>query len=225
MELKYELNPKILIINKMKNMELFESFESFDFVNDVANPGKTMFLPKDINDKNYIEYLKIKNGGYYFNNAIHVYGFSDSIKHHDLYYINKLIKSSFEDMSEGYFFGEDLFGNLFGFHEGKIIFFDIETAEIEVIADSFLIWADLVLSEVDYYCAPTLIDQITIENVKSLSRGYRISAILPFVLGGEYKLENLVLKNFEENISFNASIAKQIKNKPDGEQYVLKIKT
>jgi hypothetical protein len=51
-----------------------------------------------------------------------------------------------------------------------------------------------------------------------------MGATLPFVLGGAYSIENLRLKHYKENLYFNASIASQISDLPDGTPIVLDIK-
>jgi hypothetical protein len=50
----------------------------------------------------------------------------------------------------------------------------------------------------------------------------RLLPKLPFVLGGEYNLDNLYLANSVEGMRFRGSIARQIQNIPDGNKVVLK---
>lgn len=203
-------------------MKAFINYESIDFIPSSWQENKSS-LPKNIFDKEYINFLRKKNGGYYFNNGIHIYGNSPQYSYHDLDYMNNLVKGEYGNLAKGFFFGEDVFGNLFGFLNNNVISLDIESADIKVISDNFSNWMQLVLDDLDFFTAFSITEQLSLNMIKFLAKGNRLSPKIPFVLGGEYEGGNLVLKNFEENIKFNASIAKQIYNTPDGGKFNITI--
>jgi hypothetical protein len=169
----------------------------------------------------YHNFISLYNGGYFYSNSLHLYGISPSYPHHDLNQMNALISREFGDLaSRLFFFGEDLFGNQFGFASGGIIFFNIESAERKPVASDFQDWLDQLGKELDYYTGESLV----LNNSSfQLAWGKRLTPKVPFVLGGDYHKDNLILKDYFENISFNASIARQIHGLPDGTKYKFKM--
>lgn len=169
------------------------------------------------NDEDYLKFLYENNGGYYYNNSIHIFGFTANSKFHDIVYMNIFLKNEYQTLFSGICFAEDIFGNLFSFTEEGIILFEIETGNIEVVSKNFAEWCDIIVEESDYYGGTNLLEELDDKNlVLSLSKGYRLAPKMPFILQGEYDTSNLVLKTFEENITFNSNLAKQIASVPDG---------
>ncbi|WP_431166931.1 hypothetical protein [Tenacibaculum halocynthiae] len=70
----------------------------------------------------------------------------------------------------------------------------------------------------------TLAIELSKEDNKLLTEGKRLSAKQPFIIGGEYNLNNFYLKDFKKNIYYNSSIAKQVYNVPDGAKIKIVIK-
>jgi hypothetical protein len=99
----------------------------------------------------------------------------------------------------------------------------IDAAEYKFVADSFEDWVNIVMDDPDYYLGYTFVQNADFQTIKKLGEGYRMGATMPFVLGGEYNMENLRLKNYKENLKFNASIAHQISDVPDGTPIQFKI--
>ena len=121
-------------------------------------------------------------------------------------------------------FGQDIFGNLFAFrNSGKVVFLNIETAEIEEIASDFKDWLEVFLCDVNYFTGVELIKDLNEVEAEELARGYRLCPKVPFVMGGSYQKENLYLKFSDKNINYNASIARQLVGLKDGQKVELKI--
>ena len=207
----------------MKEMvkKLIEN-KSFAFMDPLSIKNRYDAIEK-ITDKEYSLFLKENNGGYFFKNAIHIYGTSENYLYHDILFINRLIHDLYGKLALGFFFAEDVFGNLFGFIDKNIIYFNIETAEKTKIADSFTDWAAVLIENIDYYTAYSFLETLDAVSIKQLTEGKRLSPKMPFILGGEYELKNLMLKDYRKNLMFNASIAIQIHDLPDGTKVKIKI--
>jgi hypothetical protein len=174
----------------------------------------------------YAIFLKeCANGGFFFNNALHLFGSNEGDLDFDIVVFNQLVKDIYKSKVEDYFFfAADLFGNLFAFRDSKVYLFFIDSGEFEFVSNNFEDWVDIVINEPDYYIGYKYVDNADALTIIKLSEGYRMGATLPFVLGGAYSIENLRLKHYKENLYFNASIASQISDLPDGTPIVLDIK-
>lgn len=201
------------MVDKLKK-EKSKSIEVFDERLDIL-----------ISDKSYAEYLRIENGGYYFDNSLHFFGISKE-KYHSINLINKIIKDLYGPMTDELtFIGEDIFGNLFCFNsEGIYYHFNIESGEIENMGANFNGFLNRLYDELDFYTGKNLVFYLNIDQINSLSNGFRYSPKLPFVLGGKYEKNNLQLKEYKENLEFSFSIYIQIKDLPDGTEYCINIK-
>lgn len=195
-------------------------------INELTRNKSVDFEPKDfsfgekilkIDDPLYFAFLQDFNGGYFYDNSLHIFGYSKEVPHHDLSYINNLFKMLFGELSKDIiFFAEDIFGNPYGFENNTIVFFNIETSDKEVIGNNFAEWLAEIDNDLDYYTGQSLAKELSKDDKFQLAYGKRLAPKYPFVLGGEYTLENLILKDFEKNIDYNSSIAKQIVDLPDG---------
>jgi hypothetical protein len=173
----------------------------------------------------YALFLKeYSNGGYFFENALHLLGSNDGDVDFDIFVFNRFVKDIYKSKVTGsFFFAEDLFGHLFAFRDSKVFLMSIDAAEYKFVADSFEDWVNIVMDDPDYYLGYTFVQNADFQTIKKLGEGYRMGATMPFVLGGEYNIENLHLKNYKENLAFNASIAHQISDVPDGTPIQFKI--
>lgn len=180
---------------------------------------------KIINDDSYSDFIKNFGDGYFFNNALHLYGFSKENEFHDLYYRNHFFKNKYswvENINHIICFGEDIFGNQFVHYlEGFGIFF-IETSEIEFISKDFSGWLRLITEDIDYYTGESLAIEWFQQNGK-LEFYERLIPKKPFVLGGDYEIFNLYNKNFEYIVGFMSDIARQIHNLPNGSKIDIEI--
>jgi hypothetical protein len=173
----------------------------------------------------YALFLKeYSNGGYFFENALHLLGSNEGDIDFDIFVFNHLVKDIYKSKVDGFFFfAEDLFGQLYAFRDSKVFLFLIDAAEYELVADSFEDWVHIVIDDPDYYLGYTFAKNAHPQTIKQLGEGYRMGATMPFVLGGAYHMENLRLKHYKENLEFSASIAHQISGVPDGTPIQFKI--
>jgi hypothetical protein len=168
------------------------------------------------------------NGGFYYGKALQLYGFSKREPFNNLENINQLLLSEFNDiiLKGEIAFAQEIFGNQFMFDtlNDKIIFFNIETGEKEIVADSFLDWVDIVLSDIDYYTGRNVEKSWVNINTEELLFSQRLCSKLPFILGGDYVVDNLHPVSYPDYIRINSNIAKQVYNLPNGTEFTLKIK-
>jgi hypothetical protein len=166
-----------------------------------------------------------KNGFYAFESTLHVRGTADSATEISLVRWNRpdLWVDSYKGMARGaVFFAEDVFGNQFCLYGGQICSFDPETGEFEQIAKNVEEWALKVLED------PPLLTGSEIgrawqECNGPLQQGTRLVGRTPFVLGGEYAVENLYAANDVEGMRYRAEIAIQIRDLPDGSKIRLRV--
>lgn len=177
-----------------------------------------------IKDIGYNDFMKVSGDGFYFNYSLHLYGTSENYPFHDLKIRNEVIHELFVDFIalDTICFGEDLFGNQFVFYSDGVGMLTIETGEIEFIAKNFIGWLQELKEETDYYSGESIILEWTKKNEIELYE--RLTPKIPFVLGGEFKIENLYKNNYKKILEINAYFAKQIKDLPDGQSINLGIK-
>jgi len=179
---------------------------------------------KRISDKGYFAFLtEVSNGGFFFEESLHLYGLSKAPNFHNISFVNEFISHEYGKLSEGKtFFGQDVFGNQFAFSNEGVVMFNIETANVEFLATNFEDWLRVLSEDTDYLTGRHLLKKWNAKN-KPLEFGQRLCAKKPFIIGGEYDLENLYAQYFPTYLSSNANIARQVHNAPDGTQVILKV--
>ena len=168
--------------------------------------------------------LKTLNGFFVFESALHVFplGLGESM---DLESWNSasLWRAEYGDMAQGLLlFSEDSFGHQFAIHGGSILSFNPETGETAKFAPSLEVWAERILCDFEALTGYPLIHEWQ-QRHGPIPIDHRLAPRIPFVLGGEYSLANLYLANSIALMRFNASLARQIRNIPDGVPVNLKI--
>ena len=135
----------------------------------------------------------------------------------------ELWKSSYGDdqIVNTQFFAEDAFGCQFGYFENQIYFFDPETGEFDLLCKTFNEWTELIVSEYRQYTGYQLMHEWQEKN-GSIAQGNRLCPKLPFVLGGQYEIDNLYSIPALEGMLLRADIAVQIRDLPDGSEIQLK---
>ncbi|MES2590016.1 MAG: hypothetical protein V4622_13640 [Bacteroidota bacterium] len=197
----------------------FSEYKDTRFVSDV------FFKKNEILDEKYHLFLKEFGDGFYFNNALHIYGQSKINDFHDLDFRTSQILKFFQqiiDFKEIKCFGEDAFGNQFIFYEKGIGMITIETGEIEFIAQNFDIWLKELENNSNNYTGESLFIEWEQLNGK-IMYDERLTPKMPFVFGGGFEIENLYKSNFSKIIEFNSDLARQILDSPDGSSIELRI--
>lgn len=169
--------------------------------------------------------LAEKNGFYVFESALHVFprGGVESVMSLDRWNSASLWRGDYHELAEGcLFFAEDIFGGQFCIKDDRIFTFDPETGELEGIADAMEGWAQVILEDCEVLTGYPLAHAWQ-ENLGPIAPGMRLVPKIPFVLGGEYEVENLHLLDAVKGMKLRASLAWQIRNLPDGAQVEYRI--
>lgn len=169
--------------------------------------------------------LSIMNGGYGFEGALHFFSADEACG--DLFIerwnSNDLWRTDYRELNPlGYFFAEDVFGNQFFTKDESVFTFDPETAEIEKIAGSLNDWAAEIMEDYDFYTGHSLAHEWQ-EAHGPIPIGSRLLPKIPFVVGGEFEVGNLYALNSVKAMKYRASIARQIKDMPDGSKINIQI--
>ena len=161
--------------------------------------------------------LKMRNGFFAFESALHVFPLgSGKGLGLERWNSESLWRSGYGRMAESlFFFAEDAFGHPFAIGNDSIVSFDPETGEIADLAPTLEVWATRILDDYAFLTGYQLIHEWQQENGPVLA-DYRLAPRIPFVLGGEYSLKNLYLADSLELMRFRASLARQIRDLPDG---------
>lgn len=165
-----------------------------------------------------VELLQKKNGFYAFESALHIFPSISVGKEIGLELWNSptLWKDSYKGLTQDYlFFAEDVFGGQFCIRDNMVCTFEPETGKIEQIANNFEDWAKLILCNFQVLTGYTLAHQWQEIN-GPIPSGMRLVPKIPFVLGGEFHLENLCLLDSVRAMHLRGEIAIQIRDTPDG---------
>lgn len=166
-----------------------------------------------------------RNGFYALESALHVFPTHSSQNEIGIGDWNEsaLWRSGYKGLADGcLFFAEDVFGGQFCIKDSKVYTFDPETGSLEYLADDIESWVQILLSDYEVLTGYPLAHQWQKQNGQ-LAAGKRLLPKVPFVLGGEFVLDNLYLADAVEGMRFRADIASQIKELPDGAQIRLNI--
>ncbi|CNK48988.1 hypothetical protein [Yersinia intermedia] len=159
-----------------------------------------------------------KNGFYAFESALHIFPFETTGEHIGIVDWNKtnLWIDSYDDLArDAVFFAEDIFGGQFCIRATGVYSFDPETGSFEYLEKDIEGWCELILTQYDLLTGYSLANTWQREN-GLIPVGYRLVPKLPFVLGGEYKTNNLYLEQSVMAMKERANIALQIRDVPDG---------
>lgn len=173
----------------------------------------------------YVELLQEKNGFYCFESALHVLpsNCSAAIVNVEHWNSDDLWRNEYGKVTKGYlFFAEDIFGSQFALRAGNAYRFDPESGEIEEMAISLEEWTGRILDNYEYETAYPIAHEWQERN-GPLAPGKRLVPKIPFILGGEYKVENLYALDAVEAMRHRADMWKQMKNLPEGAQVRLKV--
>lgn len=196
-----------------------------DSIKDVYSPLTNDFA-LIINENFYFSFIEeINNGGLFFDQSLQFYSFTEERDYRNIAVVNETFKREYKGLFNRLVaFAQDVFGNQFAFNtlENCIVLFNIETAEQRIIADSFEDWLVMIEEDLDYLAGLSYARKW--KKYHNLGLDQRILPEVPFVIGGEYSLENFDISTFPYYISYNAQLAKQIFNLKDGENIELVIK-
>jgi hypothetical protein len=108
-------------------------------------------------------------------------------------------RHDYEEMATGlFFFAEDVFGAQFAAAGDAIVSFDPETGQVQPLASGFPLAHEWQLRH------------------RPLAIGERLIPKVPFVLGGEFTVDNLFVMRADRGMKLRANLAVQIRDLPDG---------
>lgn len=175
--------------------------------------------------KELTEVLKLKNGFYAYESALLVRPLHNAHAPLGLLEWNapKPWKADYvENLSDAFFFAEDVFGGQYCIREAKICTFDPETGLFEEMSPSLGAWANDVMADYQFRTGYPLAHEWQIGN-SPLLPGMRLLPKIPFVCGGKYEVDNLYSFADVKGMSLRASIANQIRDLPDSAEIIIKI--
>jgi hypothetical protein len=166
-----------------------------------------------------LDLLGLKNGFFAFESALHVFplGTSPEVLNLRDWNAPELWSGHYGDLlpRPSLFFAQEVFGDQFYISPDGVWLFRGEHAGCELISDSIAAWADVFIRNWRYYSGYDFGHDWQVTH-RPLVEGERLIPKLPFVMGGEYEINNLYAGRIVEAMRFRASFAKQIANLPDG---------
>lgn len=172
-----------------------------------------------------LELLWIRNGFYAFESALHVFpvATSGAIVSLDGWNSLESWRWDYGDLTRDcLFFAQDLVGGQFCVFENAVYKFDPETGDKTLLGHSLDDWAGAILRDHERLTLSPFGHEWQ-EKHGALPSGKRLAPKTPFVLGGEYSIDNLYLADGEKLMRFYANVAHQIRHLPDGAGVELKV--
>lgn len=172
-----------------------------------------------------LELLLMRNGFAAYGGALQVFPAGDSAKNIALEHWNSesLWRSEYGSLAHGcLFFAQDTLGAQFCVYDDAVYRFDPESAQKDYLADSIDAWAEAVCAEPAYQTAFPLLNEWNKTNGE-LPLESRLVPKIPFILGGEYAVENLHAVEAAAAMRFYGNVAKQIHDLPDGASVELRV--
>jgi CubicO group peptidase (beta-lactamase class C family) len=188
---------------------------------DLAGPALGPLLSGDIGldtaaTAGLAELLELRNGFLAFESALHVLPATGSEMTLAAWNADDLWRDGYGELTKGLlFFAEDVFGVQFALRGETVVTFDPETGGIETIAKDLEGWASALLDSHEVLTGYPLAHKWQ-QTHGELPPGERLIPKMPFVLGGEFALDNLYALNAIKGMRLRAEIARQIKKLPDG---------
>lgn len=166
--------------------------------------------------------LSQRNGFYSYERSLHVFGSGESMAPEEMTVerwntCGSAWSRSFPQLATHVVFAEDLFGGPFSVDpRGHVFRTDPEVAETVHYADSLLEWA----SRIETDPAGELGSGLGIawqQAVRRLASAERLLPIRPFVLGGDYEVDNLIAVSNGMALSEYVQLARVLRSIPDGQ--------
>ncbi|MDQ8045152.1 MAG: hypothetical protein AAGC46_09400 [Solirubrobacteraceae bacterium] len=156
--------------------------------------------------------LERRNGFYALESALHVFGEARARDWNE----TTLWRALYGDATRGHwFFAEDVFGGQFSVTADGVQAWDPETGESEPLANDLEGWAEVLLADYAFWTGQPLAREWQ-QTRGPLSEGFRLLPKVPFVLGGDYAVENLRAVDAVSAMRIRAGYAHALRNAPDG---------
>lgn len=179
-----------------------------------------------IEDEDYFDFLSyIGNGGFFWRQSLQIYDLGDDKNFNNILSVNTTLVKEFGDIFKDLFsFAQDIFGDQFVFDKSRNEFahFIAESGEREPMGKTFSEWLDIFAANSESYSGIGYERKWKLQH--ELPIDHRLMASKPFIIGGDYDVSNFMSKAYPKYHHFNAEIARQIVNLPDGQKVKLIVK-
>jgi hypothetical protein len=175
-------------------------------------------------EQELMEMLAEVNGFYAFEAALHVFPVTSG-EHMDLVRWNSatLWRDAYGSLADDLvFFAEDAFGGQFALADEGVVSFDPETGDAELIAATLEGWAAQLLADYELLTGFPLAHEWQ-ERFGALPVGARLLPKTPFVLGGEFAVNNLFAGDAVAGMRMRGDVALQLRDHPDGTTVVYRV--
>jgi hypothetical protein len=170
--------------------------------------------------------LGASDGFYAFESALHVFPSTPTQTERSVREWNApgLWRQAFACVTDAWwFFAEDAFGAQFAIgSDAAISVFDPETGEFDPLATDIESWAQAVLDDYRLLTGWPLAHDWQAAN-GALRPGRRLIPKVPFVLGGEYSVDNLYDADAVSALLYRGDVAAQLRHLPDGTTVKLRV--
>ena len=175
--------------------------------------------------KDLILLLQARNGFYAFESALHVFPF-DAVEH-EISIVEwnqtELWIDDYAGLADGaLFFAEDVFGGQFCIRSDGVHIFEPETGEFEFLSPDLNGWAVAIMNNFEIYTGYPLAHEWQ-EVHGPLERGKRLLPKIPFVLKGDFSVDNLYSADAVKGMKWRADLARQVRDLKDGESIQISI--
>jgi hypothetical protein len=175
-------------------------------------------------EQELMEMLAEVNGFYAFGAALHVFPVKSG-DHMDLVRWNSstLWRDAYGSLADDLvFFAEDAFGGQFALSDDGVLSFDPETGDAEFMAGTLEGWAAQVLADHELLTGFPLAEEWQ-KRFGALPTGARLLPKTPFVLGGEFAINNLFAGDAVTGMRMRGDVALQLQDHPDGTTVVYRV--
>lgn len=191
----------------------------------LGEPLRAEQIPSPVLEGGLGQLLLQKNGFLAFESSLHIFpcGTGQTPMSLEAWNDPGLWRSAYPDLPQSLvFFAEDAFGSQFGIQGHCVVSFDPETGELASLAADLDDWAATVLKEYEVLTGYPL-GHAWQEEHGALPEGQRLVPKVPFVLGGEFSVDNLHALDAVQGMKLRGSIASQIRDLPDGTEVVFSV--
>lgn len=180
--------------------------------------GRAFDLPRGRLGRELGELLEQRNGFLAFGSALLVRGCGEEPGNLLDWNRESGWRATYCGMADGlFFFAEDVLGGQFALMEDQVLTFDPETGERAACASSLEDWADQLFADVEVWTGSPLAEAWQTAN-GPLPYDKRLVPKIPFILGGDYSIENLYLLDSKLGMKVRGDLAVQVRDLPDGAQ-------
>lgn len=121
----------------------------------------------------------------------------------------------------GELFALDLFGGVFAVLESGVVRVDPETGDVSAHSNSVDEWASVLIEHPNFELGFSLAQEWKLQGRPPVGPSIRLMPKQPFVLGGDYVVENLVSVELSDAFRYYALLAKEIQDAGEGQSVVV----